>query len=491
MRRLAALLAPLLAAACATLETAPSAHLDSAVPELRACAAWFRDLDARVDIAGVRDAQEMRLPGFPYLRVDRLLASFRGEAASDEAVLRALVERMRALDLAARRYEVANLPPGSPEAPPTLERARECGARLRDADVADPRLRTELLARAMVPDDYSSASRALGLYALSKIPFSWGVRRYQEEVRIAHRRELAPPPGGTVLRYAPPAAPQRTRAALAAALDPASDNPLRVAELRGDELEALFSAYAPVLEIEVAGEHDRFGALRWENGAEVPVVDAAVPVVYRQAAWTRYRGRVLLQLVYTLWFSERPPAFAGDILAGKLDGVTWRVTLAPDGEPLVYDTMHPCGCFHLFYPTPRAVPLEAPEGELEWMFSPQSLPRITAGERPVVRVAMRTHYVERVSVARAGGDAARYAFRDYDDLRALPRPGGGSASVFGADGLVAGSERPERFFFWPMGIPSAGAMRQWGRHATAFVGRRHFDDADLLEKRFELQLRQP
>jgi hypothetical protein len=28
-------------------------------------------------------------------------------------------------------------------------------------------------------------------------------------------------------------------------------------------------------------------------------------------------------------------------------------------------------------------------------------------------------------------------------------------------------------------------MRQWGRHATAFVGRRHFDDADLLDRHFE------
>ena len=36
-----------------------------------------------------------------------------------------------------------------------------------------------------------------------------------------------------------------------------------------------------------------------------------------------------------------------------------------------------------------------------------------------------------------------------------------------------------------MGIQRVGAMRQWGRHATAFVGRRHFDDAELLEKRFE------
>ena len=42
-----------------------------------------------------------------------------------------------------------------------------------------------------------------------------------------------------------------------------------------------------------------------------------------------------------------------------------------------------------------------------------------------------------------------------------------------------------RFLFWPMGIASAGAMRQWGHHATAFVGRRHFDDPELLEQRFE------
>lgn len=488
-RRLAVLLAPLLAAACATLETDPSAHLDSAAPALRECAAWFRDIDARVHAAGVRDAQAARLPQFPYLRVDRLLGSFRKQAASDESVLGALVGRMQALDLEARRHEFANLPPGAPGGQASLERARECGARLRAADLADPRRRAQMLERAVVPDDYSTAGRVLGLYAISRIPFGWGVQRYQEEVRAAHRREPVPPAAGTVLRYLPPAAQPHARAALAGAVERASANPLRIAEPRGGELEALSLAHAPVLEIEVAGEHDRFGALRWRDGASVPAVDAAAPTVYRQVAWTRYRGRVLLQLVYTLWFPRRPPASAGDILAGELDGVTWRVTLAPDGEPLVYDTMHPCGCFHMFYPTPRAVPREAPEGEIEWMFSPQSLPGIADGERPVLRIASGTHYVERVTPARDAGGDAHYAFRPYDELRSLPRPGGGSASVFGPDGLVAGSERPERFFYWPMGIPSAGAMRQWGRHATAFVGRRHFDDADLLEKRFELQLR--
>ncbi|MCS7102014.1 MAG: hypothetical protein NZL99_09990, partial [Burkholderiaceae bacterium] len=60
----------------------------------------------------------------------------------------------------------------------------------------------------------------------------------------------------------------------------------------------------------------------------------------------------------------------------------------------------------------------------------------------------------------------------------------GLRSAFGPDGLIAGSQRLERFFFWPMGIASAGAMRQWGRHATAFVGRRHFDDPLLIERYF-------
>jgi hypothetical protein len=32
-------------------------------------------------------------------------------------------------------------------------------------------------------------------------------------------------------------------------------------------------------------------------------------------------------------------------------------------------------------------------------------------------------------------------------------------------------------------------MRQWGRHATAFVGRRHFDEAGLLDRYFELRAR--
>lgn len=494
MKRLcAAALAALSAAGCASLAPAPSAHLSSEVQALRDCAEWYRELDGRVDAAGVRDAQDGRLAGFPYLRVNRLLSSYRAEAAADQRVLGALVERMQELDIEARRREVANLPAdgaesrGRPGERMVLQRASGCAAVLREADLADPLARAAMLGRAVVADDYSSASRVLGLYEVSRLPFGEGVRRHQDEVRALFLRELSVSPGAALVRYAPPAAAALPRAAAAAMLARGAGNPLGIPDLGEGELEQLYAAYAPTFEIEVSGDFDRFGALRWLRGSPAPAVNPAEQIVYRQAAWTRYGGRALLQLVYTIWFSERPPESGGDILAGKLDGVTWRVTLAPDGEPLLYDTMHPCGCYHMFFPTPRAEARPAPEGAIEFMFSPQSLPRIAEGERPLVRIAARTHYVERVSTVRGADGPVRYEFRHYDELRSLPRPQGGRSSVFGPDGLIAGSERPERFLFWPMGIPSAGAMRQWGRHSTAFVGRRHFDDADLLEKRFTLR----
>jgi hypothetical protein len=80
--------------------------------------------------------------------------------------------------------------------------------------------------------------------------------------------------------------------------------------------------------------------------------------------------------------------------------------------------------------------------------------------------------------------AIRYGIADDDALRSLALPAGGTRSLYGPDGMIAGTERGERALFWPLGIRNAGAMRQWGRHATAFVGRRHFDEAFLLDRYF-------
>ncbi|MBW7860747.1 MAG: hypothetical protein H3C33_06565, partial [Rhodocyclaceae bacterium] len=191
---------------------------------------------------------------------------------------------------------------------------------------------------------------------------------------------------------------------------------------------------------------------------------------------------------YTAWFPERPRSGPLDLLGGHLDALVWRVTVLPDGTPLVFDSIHGCGCYHFFFPTPLVRARPPPHALEEWLFVPQTLPALDADARLRLRVASATHYLERVGVVdedRRPASLRRYALLPEALLRSLPHPSDGRRSLFGPDGMVAGTERRERFLFWPMGILDPGAMRQWGHHATAFVGRRHFDDARLFDLRFE------
>jgi hypothetical protein len=238
-----------------------------------------------------------------------------------------------------------------------------------------------------------------------------------------------------------------------------------------------------VLEIDVVAPHDQPGALVLD-GDDRPVVDPSVPVAYTRVAHALVDGKPHLQLVYTFWFSERPPRHWFDPLAGHIDGLIWRVTLGRDGTPLVYDSIHPCGCYHVFFPTERVVARARTHSLDEGLFAPQEVRSPVGGEAVVVRIESGTHYIQRVWTERIGGEPHRYQLDDERRLGMLPRPGGGTRSAYRSDGLIAGSERSERLFFWPMGIESAGQMRQWGHHATAFVGRRHFDDPLLVDSYF-------
>ncbi len=537
-------LALLVAAAstgCALLAPAPPLDKTTATPELLACADWYAALDAETDSAGVRDAGAARVPGFAHLRVDRFTASLAATLATDshrleaqtaptaQAPQAALVQRLQQLDQQARSYEIANLPAPvrmrlahSPNTTTVLgtatieqatnallQRTQHCAARLTAHDAASPARMAALLQNLQVPDDYVIAYRVAGAYALSRYPFAAGVRKLEAERLALAATDSPPEPGSTRLRYAPPAATAAaTAASLTAAqvsrmLAPPANDPLQVPAPSAADLERLFAQFAPRFEIDTASNDDKPGTLLWRAGppGEAPpslALDTAAPALYRQVAYTRYQGHSLLQLVYTLWFTARPsaPGSTLDLLAGPLDGVVWRVTLAPDGTPLLYDTMHPCGCYHWFFPTPAAQRKPAPEPGIEWAFVPTVMPAVGLQDRVTLRIAARTHYVDRVIVAPiegpapiAGGDAAHsatpYAWRDYHSLRSLPL--GASADrrgVFNPQGFIDGTDRPERWLFWPMGIARAGSMRQWGKHATAFVGRRHFDDATLMEQRF-------
>lgn len=473
-------------AACTVLQDPQQRNLRSTDAVVRDCAQWFGDADARIDAAGVRDAEDSRVAGFPYLRSNRFLASFRNGGAADSSEWRAWVSHMRDADLRARGVELRALTPATVEE--ALAVARRCGDLLSGNDLADPATIAALRERVQVPDAYLDWQRVVGLYALTSIPFASGVAQWHAEAQamFTQARSGVPSPHPTE-RYGPADSARYARAEVAALLARAERQPLGIPSWSDAEQAKLLATHAPVFEVATSGTFDRPGALVW-RGAESPDVDVNRPVVYQRIAFTRYGGRTLVQLVYTMWFGERPADHAFDMLAGKLDGLVWRVTLAPDGEPVLFDTMHPCGCFHMFLPTAAAAALPAPDPAEEWAFVPAAMPWVSDGERVLLRLTARSHYLIDARVLPAGSPVSRtYDLIDEQVLRSLPLPGGGMRSIYDADGLVPGTERPERMLFWPMGIPSAGAMRQWGSHATAFVGRRHFDDADLIERRFRLK----
>jgi hypothetical protein len=406
------------------------------------------------------------------------------------------VGRMQRLDSQARAIEFANLPsacqvrlPVELRKPKTApSRINACADRLIGRDLADPTRVTRLRSSANVPDDYRIGQRMFGLYPLTALAFYQGVLKYQANTRATFAMPLADlPVSGRMMAYEPSPATKKELGSPGRILAGSRDNPLGVPLPEGPELDRLFAAYAPLLEVDEVNRNDRIGTPKLGRSGAARI-DTSRPAMFVRIAHARYQGEPLLQLVYSIWFPARPMTGKLDLLGGHLDSVIWRVTLGGDGEPVLYDTIHSCGCYHMFFPTPRARLRPRQPAFEEPILIPARLGSRRSGERVVLRIASGTHYIQNVGY-RSGNavDERRiYDFFRDDELRSLPLPTGGRRSLYRSDGIVPGSQRGERYVYWPMGVREPGSMRQWGRHATAFVGRRHFDDPTLIERYFEL-----
>ncbi len=462
-----------------------------------ACRVFVDDFQAEVDRHGVGDAQSYRIRGFDSLRVNRFLDDQRQYIEPESRAFRAWADELQALGEQGHLIELANLPPGSRQRLGEDWRGvvpgdglagivSHCGRTLMFADTADPHDRERLLARAEAGEEYSRTRRILGLYYLTAVGVNLGVNSWHRESTEVHRTpadELDI--HGELVRYQPPPGEILSQEAIAGLLSESRDRLGRPLP-RGEQREKLFNTFAPAWEVDVVSGDDRIGVPVWEPGAAMAQIDTSQPRVYRHLSHVRWGDQPLLQLNYVAWFPARPKTSFFDYLGGHMDGVIWRVTLAPDGAPMMYDTIHTCGCYHTFYP---ARPMQVADSGLyyEGAFVPLEKPLQPEGERMVIRLEHRTHYTEHVG-GPADPDAEEFVhdWGEYNELRSLPW-GTARRSLFTPRGMVAGTERGERWFLWPMGIANPGAMRQWGRHPTAFIGRRHFDDVDVFERDFEVR----
>lgn len=458
----------------------------SSVLEQADCEQLFHEMDQLVEEYGVADAGTTRIEDFPALRVDRFLASFANERLMGEAYA-AWLERLRKLDETARLVEWRNLPP---EVTSDLQThfwanvgtaVSVCGHVLAEQELMSPNRRSQLLSIVEPPDAYSTWQRVFGLYFLTRWAIVDGVWRLQREMREPFiKPDQALPVTGRLIRYAPPVSDTMESAEVARILEQSAANPLGIPEPSQDQLNRLFSSFAPTWVVDTANASDFIGTARISPDGK-SFIDTQEPNVYRLVSYTRFNGQALLQLNYLIWFPSRPPAGWMDIYAGRFDGLIWRVTLKMDGKPLAYDSIHACGCYYQIFPG-EGVRTVQPQDGSEPILSPLPILGIKPGERLILRLSSTNHFINGISSESPMPDPKIYGWIDYDELRSLPMLGGGHRSLFDTDGLVQGSERPERFLLWPMGVPSAGAMRQLGTHAIAFLGKRHFDDPRLMEK---------
>ena len=473
-----------LATGCAGLEgrLSESRQMDTADPGVRACFEKFEKFDQAT--MQVTDGAAARIPGFPYLRINRFLASFTKNSLKGQA-FDAWLGRLRNFDRQARRIEYANLPARARSqltvTPAQLER---CAKRLIAHDFKQKNVREILFQSARVPDAYHRWAQVAGLYPLSVIPVRFGVMHLQDSQRDDFKRISSPK---TLRVYAPKSHRPYDPNAVRVIFQKTKRDALGIPAFDDSALDKLFAMFAPVIEAETESADDNPGRVLYDAKGTVRI-DAQNPVLYRRLAFTRFKGHVLAQLVYTVWFPARTSSGPFDIFAGKLDGLIWRVTFDQSGRPMAYDAIHPCGCYHLFFPvSPWKIADADQHGfHAEPPLAPITGPALQAGQRIHLRLKAATHYLAGVTAKRAATiPKQHYRLADANALRSLAHPPSrpmGRKSLYAPDGLIDESARPERFLLWPMGVPSAGAMRQWGHHATAFIGTRHFDDADLFER---------
>lgn len=470
----------------------PQVHYSAAQslqPEsLKACQLYFKSMDEAIDKYQVRDVQYQRIAAFPFLRINRFWASYRN-SPMDAVAFNRWLDQLQQLDQDARALELQNLAvffdtPDSIEE--SLTAMRDCSKLLRQALTLTPEIVNYLRKSSGIPANYSRGLRILGMYPISGWFVKQGVKRYHQETRLSYQQPLdSLPTTGILMRYAAEKSNLDLRHNdVKLMLSTQHEEPFNLPQLTAEQWQQLAALYAPVFEVDTSGAFDKIGTPQWQNEKN-PSIDPNTPVVFAYPSFTRFYGKVLVQLNYALWFSERPSRGALDIEAGQIDGLIFRITLDENGIPLMYDAIHQCGCFHLLFPQGDLRISEKAQQLAEPPLIPQTMPLWDKNKQLVIRIESGRHFIQRLYTEDALiSNSLTYRVLDYNQLRKLPYKNG-TRSMFGVDALVAGTQRPERFIFWTMGVKSPGSMRQQGHHAVTLRGQRHFDDPYLLQELFE------
>ena len=240
--------------------------------------------------------------------------------------------------------------------------------------------------------------------------------------------------------------------------------------------QGLFSEHSPVIVIDYPEfSYNRIGtptAALDAEGKERVYVDPSRPTVYAlKFVFETGRGKYT-NLFYRFHF-ERVPfnLLPFNVSAGRNTGLIVVVTLNRMGEPLLYTTVHTCGCYLAIIPTSNlseeAFPPRWRKGE-QRVYG-EKLPGIVSfpdgkagGYRAVITLRSGSHRVRAIRLASKPEIKGAYRLHSapilpLDALEALPMEDGSVTSFFETEGrargYVKGSDKPwEKLFisWWAM-----------------------------------------
>lgn len=286
------------------------------------CEAHFRRWHSNTEAAGTFDAQDWPPPGFPYLRVDRFLASYDFVTLPLEQKQEWL-QRAHQKAIEAWQLEAEGLGRSTQQ---QIAGLRACGKQAIARLQVSPELWSRLDEAKTVPDSYSATARVFGLYPLVAPVVNWRASVVMGDLRDAFRAHQPSSPWRYYLLSTSP----RIASSEEWGVSARRRSGLGIPEFTAAELRALFQRFAPTIAVETRDQNDAPG--RPGRGPEGELRMLSEPVVYTLLTHTRMHEQVLPQLVYTVWFPARPKDGLLDIYAGALDGFVWRVTLGPTGS---------------------------------------------------------------------------------------------------------------------------------------------------------------
>jgi len=457
------------------------------------CREFLNRMDEVVEEAGVKDASGAPIRGFPYFRTNRFIASLE-KNLKDDGQKEEWSRWMQQLDLLSREKELSNLPDQAilsfnfadgrkADRDWLSAQVKSCSSMLMSHDEVQTDFYTTLIPVVNVPEEYSCFRRTIGLYPLVAIPVAVLTKRSMNKVRKTFDADPKDLPVDGQLRYFVP----ENRTSLSGEevreiIEDSRKNLLRIPLPNKDQEEKLARSFAPVFIQDMAAPYDRLGQVVWK-GDRVEI-DPEKSTVYYYTSHAFLKGEPILQINYVVWYAERAGKRAPSIEQGHLDGLTARVSIDRVGKVFMVDVVSDCGCYHFFSPEReyvdrvRSRPLSFDPFVAQW------LPAISSGEHLGIRINSGWHQVQHLMPVGEFSEPIPYSLVRYDVLEALPRENGKTESIFSSKGIAKGSERPERYILFSMGIPSVGSMRQRGHHAIELIGKDYFDNPYLFDENF-------